>query len=108
MEGIRLDSVRRAHPDEAKIQIEEILIPEMNAAALERAQSLSDLESATAMLHILIDAAIYAKSKEASHPEPVASSDTPSQAPRYQSPQPRSTAHSYCCRRASEASQRMH
>jgi len=65
MEGIRLDSVRRAHPDEAKIQIEEILIPEMNAAALERAQSLSDLESATAMLHILIDAAIYAKSKVA-------------------------------------------
>jgi MoxR-like ATPase len=59
VEGIRLDSIAKAHPRDAEGQVEQILIPEMNAAARARTDEMADLDAATAMLHLLLDASIY-------------------------------------------------
>ncbi len=61
LEGIRLDTVADAYPEEAEKQVENTLIPEMKAAAADKAIRFSDLEAATAMLHLLVDANIYNK-----------------------------------------------
>jgi hypothetical protein len=59
IEGIKLESVAKKYPREAEVLVENKLIAEMNAAALSRARGLSDLESATSMLHLMLDAYIY-------------------------------------------------
>jgi MoxR-like ATPase len=61
IEGIKLERVAKKYPQEAEVLVENKLIAEMNAAALSRARGLSDLESATSMLHLMLDGYIYYK-----------------------------------------------
>jgi MoxR-like ATPase len=61
IEGIRLSSVAKKYPKEVEAQVENKLIAELNKEAHKRAEKLSDMEAATAMLHLMLDACIYAK-----------------------------------------------
>ena len=63
IEGIRIPSVAKQNPEDLESLIENRLIIEMHTAGIASATALADLDAACAMLHLMLDASIFAKSQ---------------------------------------------
>ena len=64
MERIRKKTIAKLHPGEVDRQVDRKLQAELAAAAKEAATALSEIEAATAMLHLTLDSVIYGQSIE--------------------------------------------
>ena len=63
MEGIRREKFAKRYQDEAKNLAEPRLVKELDASARARAEEYSEIEAATAMLHLLIDASVCIRAR---------------------------------------------
>ena len=61
MEGIATDSIARQHPEFVAASVDRTTEDEFHQACIERAARLSELEAASTMFHIMLDAYRYAK-----------------------------------------------
>ena len=88
MEGIRRASLASRYPAEASEQVDRTLSEEVRATAASVAATMSDADAATAMAHLLLDAAVYAESSSPTRVGGTPVAETVGSAPTQAAPKP--------------------